>query len=120
MRRLLLVLCAALAACGDAKSEDRLLDATRAACAEMQANIEKLLGGKFAGPVPVEVVDIEFIAQFAADLEKKLFPPGLVETARRLSERMRLVPKGYDIAAAQIELIKLIVVGLYDPQKNRF
>lgn len=86
----------------------------------IQGHVDAFLGKKFPGPVPVDLVDADFVAKFAADLEEKMIPPGLVEASRRLSVRMRLVPAGYDVSAAQIELVKKIVVGLYDPIEDRF
>ena len=113
----LLILLAAFA-CGQAPDERQLR--VEKACAGMSGHIEAFLGPRFKGPVPVKIVDVEFIGRFARDLEEKLVPDGLVETAERLAVRLHQVPPGYDIQAKQIEMVKRVVAGLYDPQANRF
>ncbi|MHC4849502.1 MAG: hypothetical protein ACYTEG_13745, partial [Planctomycetota bacterium] len=113
MRSLLFLLLLALPALPDEAAVEKR-------CAELSADIEKLLGPKFKAPVPVRIVDKEFIATFARETEERQTPKEVRDISQRLFERFKLVPKGFDVMAAQIELLKVSVAGLYDPDKDCF
>ena len=99
MRAILLLLLLAVPALpGDGALERR--------CGELSAEIEKLLGSKFPGPVPVRVVDGDFIVEFAARTEEKQVPPEIREISERLFVRFKLVPKGFDLMKAQLDLLR--------------
>ncbi|MHC4953105.1 MAG: hypothetical protein ACYTGZ_04390 [Planctomycetota bacterium] len=90
----------------------------RQRCAELSDAIEKMLGKKFKAPVPVRVVDQDFIERFARASEDQLVPKEVRKIADRLAVRLKHVPQGYDVMDAQIRLLRTMVAGLYDPDKD--
>jgi hypothetical protein len=118
---LAVVLLAVVVARGQDKTdEDALQEKLDSLCATLAGRIEACLGEKFTGPVPVKLVSPQFIADFAVEMEARMTPGETVEAGKRLAERMRLVPPGFDLQAAQAELLKSQVAGLYDPDKDCF
>ena len=91
-----------------------------ARCAEVEQGIEALLGQRFVQPVPVAIVDVAFIQDFARSLARRMIPQRRVEQAQRLAERLHQVPRGYDIVENQVRLVAVQAKGLYDPGKRRF
>ena len=87
-------------------------------CAELSRSIEALLGPKFTRPVPVHVVSEDFIAKFARETEERLVPKQVQIVVQKLAVRLKHVPAGYDMQAAQIRLLRRMVVGLYDADNN--
>ena len=116
---LLLPLAFAVAA-EDESGSDPLQDKLDALCSALAKRIEGCLGEKFSGPVPVKLVSPQFIADFAMEMESKMSPGETVEASKRLAERMHLIPPGFDLQAAQAELLMSQVAGLYDPDQDCF
>jgi hypothetical protein len=109
---LILLLLALPALPGDGDLERR--------CAELSTRIEKLLGPKFREPVPVRVVDGDFIVRFAAAIEEQQVPKETRRVTERFFARVKLVPGGFDLMKAQLDLLRSSVAGLYDPDGDCF
>jgi len=101
-----------------AEEDRRQVPEVTARCAELSKRIERLLGPKFKRPVPVYVVTEDFIARFAQESEERLVPKQVRDVAQKLAVRLKHVPAGFDVMAAQIRLLRKMVAGLYDPDKN--
>ena len=93
-------------------------DAVQKRCGELSESIEKLLGPKFKAPVPVKVVDEKFITEFAKRVEEQQMPEPVREVTQRLYARLGLVPPGFDVSNAQLDLLAVSVAGLYDPDND--
>jgi hypothetical protein len=117
VRQLALFLVLAVAA---AAEDTELQQRTEAECARITEKLEAFLGPKFRRPVPVELMTKDEMAAFVRAYALRHSPPGRIEVEQRLSERMHLVPKGFDIFEKQIEMLKVGVAGLYDPDTDRF
>jgi len=89
-------------------------------CAELSRRIEALLGPKFKRPVPVRRVDEAFVEKFARETEDKQIPKRVRAAVQKLAVRLRHVPPGYDMAEANIRLLREKVLGFYDPDNNRY
>ncbi|MEM8883451.1 MAG: hypothetical protein AAGD14_05250 [Planctomycetota bacterium] len=117
MRILLVLLLAASALLG---GDDEVQAEVERRCKELSDAIEKVLGKKFEKPVPVQIVDEDFIVAFAKDIDRKTTPRGVVETTTRLHVRLRLVEPGFDLRKTYFEFLRSMVAGLYDPDQDRF
>ena len=95
-------------------------DAVEVRCGELSDRIEKLLGPKFKARVAVRIVDEDFIAEFARDLEEKMVPERIRDLSQRLLVRFKMVPPDFDLLKAQAEILRVSVAGLYDPDKDCF
>lgn len=89
-------------------------------CAELAARIEEYLGPKFRGPVPVRVVDRAFLVDFAREIEARTIPAGSTAGWSMLAERLRHVPRGYDLERELLRMFERGVAGLYDPERDCF
>jgi len=110
----------ASATCDEPAAEDEIQRAAEACCADATARLEAYLGKKFKAAVPVEMKTKEEMAAFALEQAKQEMPADLTEAAQKVAERLHLVPPGYDILEKQIEILKKSVMGLYDPEADRF
>lgn len=120
-----LLLLAALASCDGSAGpgapptdaqEQRLAEEC---CAAATARLEAYLGKKFKAPVPVEMKTREEAAALMRELMEAEVPMDLVEEWQRISERLHLVPEGYDLFAMQVVMYGR-VAGFYDPAADRF
>jgi hypothetical protein len=119
MRRIALALLLPLAS---ARAQDPAVLQARVEkeCAAISETLEAYLGPKFKAPVAVELKTKEAIGEFSRELAKTQVPKGLLEVAQKLAERLRQVPRGYDILEHEIKMVEANVAGLYDPDTDRF
>ncbi|MHC4957192.1 MAG: hypothetical protein ACYTGN_02370 [Planctomycetota bacterium] len=117
MRKASAFLLIALVACAE---PDPLQARADKVCREMTAHIQAFLPVRLQRPVPVKIVDVDFIGRFAMELEEALVPEGLIDASARLAELLHQVPPGYDLRKKQIEMVKEAMAGLYDPGKDSF
>jgi hypothetical protein len=120
MRRIIPLLALLPASLAVAGEDEEMQRRTEEHCAAISTKLEAYLGPKFKAPVPVAMRTKEEIGAFAREQAKALAPQGLVEMAQKLSERLRLVPHGYDLFEKEIEMVEKNVAGLYDPDADRF
>jgi len=119
MRALAACLLLAVVACGEENAEVAP-GPVEQACAELSARVEALLGPKFERAVPIRMVDEEFIVGFAEEMGRRQVPAEYRRIVDRLFERYRFAPAGFDVMAAERELLRRQVAGLYDPDADCF
>ena len=87
-------------------------------CAVLSKRIEALLGPRFKKPVPVHIVDEEFIGKFARESVDRTVPPKTQKLIERLAIRLRQIPPDCRMIETEIRLLRGFAAGLYDPQRH--
>lgn len=91
-----------------------------AVAAEVQADIEKLRGVKFAKPVPVKIADKAALLAYFDERVKLDTTPGRDEFEEELLQLLGLVPRDMDLAAVTRAFYAAQVGGFYDPPTKTF
>ena len=86
-----------------------------ARCGELASAIEAMLGPKFDKPVPVRLVDKNFIDGFARETVARTVPKETERRIERLAVRLKQIPPDCSMLDTQIRLLQLFASGFYDP-----
>ena len=89
-------------------------------CADICAEVEKFLGGKFDKPVPVSFRNAEFFRKLSLETMREETPDEEMKVIRLIWERFRLLPKDFDLENRLADYMASQVVGLYDPGSKQF
>ena len=89
-----------------------------ARCGELARAIEGVLGPKFDTPVPVRLVDKNFIDGFARETVARTVPKETERQIERLAVRLKQIPADCSMLETQIRLLQLFAAGFYDPHRH--
>jgi hypothetical protein len=89
-------------------------------CTEFSAEVEKFLGGKFDKPVPVSLRNAAFFRELALKSMREETSDEEMKLIRLIWERLRILPKDFDLESRLAGYMAGQIAGLYDPATKQF
>ena len=87
---------------------------------DVQADVEKIRGARFDGPVPVSLANREQFVAYATERMERTETPEKVAADQTIARMLGLIPVDMDLLEATFAFLEAQVGGYYDPTTDSF